>query len=80
MSKPQRILMLAFPDCQLLDVTGPLQMLAGVNDELGRRAYELMIAAPKSRTRTGRRRGIAGSSVFSPKGWDNVARGNAPGS
>jgi transcriptional regulator GlxA family with amidase domain len=47
MSKPQRILMLAFPDCQILDVTGPLQMFAGVNDELGRQAYELVIAAPK---------------------------------
>ena len=34
MSKPQRILMLAFPDCQMLDVTGPLQMFAGVSDEL----------------------------------------------
>jgi hypothetical protein len=31
--------MLAFPDCQMLDVTGPLQMFAGVNDELGRQAY-----------------------------------------
>jgi transcriptional regulator GlxA family with amidase domain len=47
MSKPQRILMLAFPECLMLDVTGPLQMLAGVNDELGRQACELMIAAPK---------------------------------
>ena len=37
--------MLAFPDCQMLD--GPLQMFAGVNDELGRQAYELVIAAPK---------------------------------
>jgi len=47
MSKPKRILMLAFPDCQMLDVTGPLQMFAGVNDELDRQAYELVIAAPK---------------------------------
>ena len=39
--------MLAFPDCQMLDVTGPLQMFAGVNDETGRQAYELVIAAPK---------------------------------
>ena len=31
----------------MLDVTGPLQMFAGVNDELGRQAYELVIAAPK---------------------------------
>jgi transcriptional regulator GlxA family with amidase domain len=47
MSKLRRIFMLAFPDCQMLDVTGPLQMLAGANDELGRQAYELMIAAPR---------------------------------
>lgn len=47
MAKPQRILMLAFPDCQMLDVTGPLQMFAGVDDELGRQAYEIVIAAPK---------------------------------
>jgi transcriptional regulator GlxA family with amidase domain len=39
--------MLTFPDCQMLDVTGPLQMFAGVNDELGRQAYELVIGAPK---------------------------------
>src|SRR5260370_7310124 len=47
MSQPHRIVMLAFPDCQMLDVTGPLQMLAGVNDELRRQAYELVIAAPR---------------------------------
>jgi hypothetical protein len=47
MVKARRILMMAFPDCQMLDVTGPLQMFAGVNDELGRQAYELVIAAPK---------------------------------
>src|SRR5579863_4476497 len=47
MPRPHRILVLAFPDCQMLDVTGPLQMFAGVNDELGRQAYELVIAAPR---------------------------------
>jgi enamine deaminase RidA (YjgF/YER057c/UK114 family) len=31
----------------MLDVTGPLQIFAGVNDELGRQAYELVIATPK---------------------------------
>jgi len=38
--------MLAFPDSQILDVTGPMQMFAGVNEELKRPAYELLIAAP----------------------------------
>jgi transcriptional regulator GlxA family with amidase domain len=47
MPRPHSILLLAFPDCQMLDVTGPLQMFAGVNDELDRQAYELVIAAPK---------------------------------
>jgi transcriptional regulator GlxA family with amidase domain len=38
--------MLAFPSAQLLDITGPLQMFAGANDELVREAYRLQIAAP----------------------------------
>jgi len=38
--------MLAFPDCQMLDVTGPMQMFAGVNDEPAPTKYELHIAAP----------------------------------
>jgi transcriptional regulator GlxA family with amidase domain len=46
MPQSLRIQMLAFPNCQILDVVGPLQMFAGVNDELGRSAYELLIAAP----------------------------------
>jgi transcriptional regulator GlxA family with amidase domain len=47
MSKPRRILMLAFPGCQILDVTGPMQMFSGANDELPHRAYELLIVASK---------------------------------
>jgi transcriptional regulator GlxA family with amidase domain len=46
MVQPHRILMLAFPNCQILDVVGPMQMFAGVNDELGRLVYELLIVAP----------------------------------
>src|SRR5690348_14605232 len=46
MDKPRTILMLAFPGAQLLDVTGPLQMFAGANDELKRRGYRILIAAP----------------------------------
>ena len=48
MSAPHRILLLAFPHGQLLDITGPLQMFAGVNDELKRPAYRLEIAAPEA--------------------------------
>src|SRR5262249_1623540 len=43
-----RVLMLAFPDAQLLDIAGPLQMFAGANDELGGDAYRIEIAAPRS--------------------------------
>jgi transcriptional regulator GlxA family with amidase domain len=46
MVQPHRVLMLAFPNCQILDVVGPMQMFAGANDELGRRVYELRIVAP----------------------------------
>jgi len=46
MPSPHRIFMLAFSDCQILDVTGPMQMFAGVNDERDRTEYELRIAAP----------------------------------
>jgi transcriptional regulator GlxA family with amidase domain len=48
MAGSHAILMLAFPGAQLLDVAGPLQMLAGANDELGRSAYRIEIAAPEA--------------------------------
>jgi transcriptional regulator GlxA family with amidase domain len=40
MIKRRRVLMLAFPDCQLLDVTGPMATFAGANEVLGRQAYD----------------------------------------
>ena len=46
MSSPHNILLLAFPNGQLLDITGPLQMFAGANDELARQVYRIEIAAP----------------------------------
>jgi transcriptional regulator GlxA family with amidase domain len=48
MSAPHRILLLAFPNGQLLDIAGPLQMFAGANDEAKRRAYDFEIAAPQA--------------------------------
>ena len=48
MSAPHRILLLAFPNGQLLDIAGPLQMFAGANDELSRQMYEIEIAAPQA--------------------------------
>jgi transcriptional regulator GlxA family with amidase domain len=43
-----RIVLLAFPNGQLLDIAGPLQMFAGANDELSRQAYRIEIAAPQA--------------------------------
>jgi transcriptional regulator GlxA family with amidase domain len=46
---PKRIVMLAFDGVQLLDVTGPLQILAAVNDERpsDQPAYEIRLLAEK---------------------------------
>ncbi len=41
MSAPHRILLLAFPHGQLLDIAGPVQMFAGANDKLRRQAYRI---------------------------------------
>jgi transcriptional regulator GlxA family with amidase domain len=48
MPAPHRMLLLAFPNGQLLDIAGPLQMFAGANDELSRQAYRIEIAAPQA--------------------------------
>jgi transcriptional regulator GlxA family with amidase domain len=48
MAAPHNILLLAFPDGQLLDIAGPLQMFAGANDELPRPLYRIAIAAPQA--------------------------------
>jgi len=48
MSFPHNILLLAFPNGQLLDIAGPLQMFAGANDELSRLVYRIEIAAPQA--------------------------------
>ncbi len=48
MPTPHSILMLAFPNGQLLDIAGPLQMFAGANDELSRQVYRIDIAAPQA--------------------------------
>src|SRR4051812_19910379 len=48
MPTPHNVLLLAFPNGQLLDIAGPLQMFAGANDELSRQAYRMEIAAPQA--------------------------------
>lgn len=48
-SRAKTVVMLAFADAQVLDVVGPLQMLAGVNDECpeNKPAYMLTLLAEK---------------------------------
>jgi len=45
--KPHTVVMLAFEGAQVLDVVGPLQMLAAVNDERPEPAYAITILAEK---------------------------------
>ena len=44
---PKQIVMFAFANAQILDIVGPLQMLAGVNDARGGGAYRLTILAER---------------------------------
>jgi transcriptional regulator GlxA family with amidase domain len=69
MIKRRRVLMLAFPDCQLLDVTGPIATFAGVNEVLGRQAYELVILAPER----GPLRTFSGMSIMADMAIDDFA-------
>jgi len=39
--------MIAYEGCQILDVTGPMQMFAGANDELPSPNYDLNLVAPE---------------------------------
>jgi transcriptional regulator GlxA family with amidase domain len=44
---PKTVVMFAFADAQVLDVVGPLQIFAGVNDERPEPAYRLILLAEK---------------------------------
>jgi transcriptional regulator GlxA family with amidase domain len=56
MPKLSRIEILAYPDVQLLDVSGPLQVFASANDQLtragGKAAYEPVVVAMAGKART----------------------------
>lgn len=49
MTATHDILLLTYPGSQVLDITGPLQMFAGANDDLADDAYRIRIAAADSR-------------------------------
>jgi transcriptional regulator GlxA family with amidase domain len=46
-NKLKTVVMLALPGVQLLDVSGPLDVFAEANSQLGQRAYELLVATEK---------------------------------
>jgi len=69
--RPRRVVLFAFEDAQLLDITGPLQILAAVNDERPG-AYEIAIAAREKgelRTSSGIRLIADASYVKPPKNF-----------
>ena len=69
--RPRRVVLLAFEDAQLLDITGPLQILAAVNDEQPG-AYEIAIAAREKgelKTSSGIRLVADASYVKPPKNF-----------
>jgi len=47
---PQRVVLLAFDDAQVLDVAGPAAVFAAANDELASPAYDVAVASPSGGT------------------------------
>lgn len=43
--EPRPVVIVAFPDVQALDVTGPFDVFSGANDALGTEAYEITLVA-----------------------------------
>jgi transcriptional regulator GlxA family with amidase domain len=68
MTDQRRVVMLAFPGCQVLDVTGPWQMFAGANEVLGRDACALTLAAPA----TGPFRTNGGLTLHADRGFADL--------
>src|SRR5690242_13571060 len=69
--RPRRVVLFGFEDAQLLDITGPLQILAAVNDERPG-AYEIAIAARDKgelKTSSGIRLIADASYLKPPKGF-----------
>lgn len=46
MHHPHRLFILAYGDCQLLDVTGPAAVFGAANESIGRTVYDLRILSP----------------------------------
>jgi transcriptional regulator GlxA family with amidase domain len=70
-SRPLRIEILAFPDVQLLDVAGPLQVFASANDLVGAtgkpRPYEPVVVADQSLVTSSAGLGLATRKLPAPR-------------
>ncbi|WP_136067175.1 GlxA family transcriptional regulator [Modicisalibacter radicis] len=62
---PRRIVLIAYPDCQLLDVTGPWQVFASANALAGRALYTQNLAAETA----GALRSNAGLALHADLAW-----------
>lgn len=62
---PRRVILVAYPDCQLLDVTGPWQVFASANVLAGRTLYSLSLAAEA----VGALRSNAGLALYADLAW-----------
>jgi transcriptional regulator GlxA family with amidase domain len=67
---PKQIVMFAFAEVQILDVVGPLQILAGVNDERAVPAYRLTILAE----RKGAIVTTSGMKLMADGAWDELPK------
>ena len=45
---PKKILILGFDDAQILDITGPMEILTSASDEMPRQAYDVTLAGPNA--------------------------------
>jgi transcriptional regulator GlxA family with amidase domain len=72
-SQPRTVIMIGFDQAQVLDITGPMQILSAVND-LGAAAYTLTLTAPEAghiTTTSGLRLGV--DRTFDDIGDDDLA-------
>lgn len=66
----RNIVMLAFEDAQILDVTGPLEIFAGVNDERREPAYRITLLAG----RAGALRTTSGVKLVADGAWQDLPK------
>lgn len=71
MPKPRRVEILAYPNVQLLDVSGPLQVFATANEQVtgagGTAAYDAVVVAATDKVRTSAGLAVEAATLSRPK-------------